>query len=96
MKSAKVPFRRTVFVCVNAREGGRVACGNPGRGGLELCEALKEGVKRRGLKERVRVARAGCLDVCEQGPNAFVYPENDWLHGLVLADVPGILDRLER
>ena len=95
MKSEKVPFLKTVFVCTNTREGGRVACGNPGRGGLELCEALKHGVKHQGLKGKVRVARTGCLDLCEKGPNVFLYPEGQWLSGLTPADADGILKTLE-
>ena len=91
MKSAKVPFQKTVFVCTNVREGGRVACGNPGRGGIELCEALKHGAKKLGLKGKVRVARTGCLDLCEQGPNVFLYPAGDWLSGLKPEDAEGIL-----
>jgi (2Fe-2S) ferredoxin len=95
MKSEKVPFKKTVFVCTNVREGGRVACGNEGRGGLELCEALKHGVKKLGLKEQVRVARTGCLDLCEQGPNVFLYPDGEWLSGLKPVDAEGILKKLE-
>ena len=95
MKSEKVPFQKTVFVCTNAREGGdRVACGNPGRGGLELCEALKNGVKKLGLKGKVRVARAGCLDLCEKGPNAFLYPDGEWFSGIKPEDAEGILKKL--
>ena len=94
MKSAKVPFQKTAFVCTNARDGGRVACGNPGRGGLELCEALKHGVKKLGLKGKVRVARTGCLDLCEQGPNVFLYPDGEWLSGLAPEDAEKILKRL--
>lgn len=94
MKKEKIPFEKTVFVCANARDGGRVACGNPGRGGVELCEALKHGVKKLGLKGRVRVARTGCLDLCEQGPNAFLYPDGEWLSGLKPADAEGILKKL--
>ena len=96
MDAKAIPFKRTVFVCVNAREGGRVACGNPGRGGLELCEALKHAVKEKGLKGKVRVARSGCLDLCEQGPNAFVYPGGEWLSGLTRQDVPKIVEGLEK
>lgn len=96
MKSEKVPFQKTVFVCTNAREGGRVACGNPGRGGLELCEALKHGVKRLGLKGKVRVARTGCLDLCEKGPNVFLYPDGQWLSGLTPADAEEILGTLTK
>lgn len=93
MEKGKVPYRRTVFVCVHQREGGRVACGNPGRGGTELAEALKEGAKARGLKGKVRVARTGCLDLCEQGPNVFLYPGETWLSGLKAADADAVLDR---
>ncbi len=96
MDQKAVPFKRTVFVCTNAREGGRVACGNPGRGGLELCEALKHAVKEKGLKGKVRIARSGCLDLCEQGPNAFVYPGGEWLSGLTQQDVPKIVEGLEK
>ena len=94
MKSEKVPFQKTVFVCTNARDGGRVACGNPGRGGLELCEALKHGVKKLGLKGKVRVARTGCLDLCEKGPNVFLYPDGAWLSELKPEDAEGILKKL--
>ena len=94
MNKKPVPFKKTVFVCTNIREDGRVACGNPGRGGLELCEALKKGAKERGLKGKVRVARSGCLDLCEQGPNVFLYPAGEWLSGLMPADANAILDKL--
>lgn len=94
MDEKSVPYEKTVFVCTHVREGGRVACGNPGRGGLELCEALKGAVKAAGLKRRIRVARSGCLDLCEQGPNAFVYPDGEWLSGLTEADVPSLLKKV--
>ncbi len=89
-----VPYKKTVFVCTNVRADGRVACGNPGRGGLELCAALKDAVKDKGLKGKIRVARAGCLDLCAQGPNAFLYPDGEWLSGVTAADVPEILKKL--
>lgn len=95
MKHEKVPFAKTIFVCTHQRaEDGRVACGNPGRGGQELCEALKAGVKKAGLKGKVRVAKTGCLDLCEKGPNAFLYPSGEWLSGLTPADAEGILKTL--
>ncbi|MEK7390255.1 MAG: (2Fe-2S) ferredoxin domain-containing protein [Elusimicrobiota bacterium] len=96
MKNAPVPFKKSVFVCTHVRDDGRAACGNPGRGGLELCEALKLGVKQAGLKGKIRVARSGCLDLCEKGPNAFIYPAGEWLSGLALADVPGLLMTISR
>ncbi len=94
MTSKPIPYQKTVFVCTHVREDGRTACGNPGRGGKELCEALKKGVKEAGLKGRVRVARSGCLDLCAQGPNVFLYPEGEWLFGASPLDAPAILAKI--
>ncbi len=90
-----VPFQKTVFVCTNVRSDGRTACANPGRGGDALCHALKDEVKRLGLKGKVRVVRTGCLDRCEQGPNLFLFPEGKWLSGVSEADLPEIVKNLK-
>ncbi len=94
MEKKAVPYERTIFVCTNAREDGRAACANPGRGGDSLCRALKEAVKKAGLKSRIRVARSGCLDRCAEGPNAFVYPEGAWYCGISEKDIPKLLENL--
>jgi (2Fe-2S) ferredoxin len=94
VKNEKVPFTRTVFVCTHTRDGGRVACANPGRGGDKICEALKKEAKARGLKGKIRVARSGCLDLCEKGPNLFVEPGGEWISGVSEADIPGLVERL--
>jgi (2Fe-2S) ferredoxin len=89
-----VPYKKAVFVCCNVREGGRVACANPGRGGDDILKALKEGVKHAGLKKQIRVARSGCLDLCEKGPNLFVFPDGEWYSGVTESDVPALLQKL--
>lgn len=94
MEKKPVPYRRTVFVCTNVRAGGKVACANPGRGGDDVCQALKEEVKKAGLKGKVRVARSGCLDLCARGPNLFVYPEGEWFSGVKPEDVPELVSRI--
>jgi len=96
MLEKPVPYRRTVFVCANVRPDGRTACANPGRGGDRVCELLKEGIQAAGLKGKIRVARSGCLDLCEKGPNLFLFPEGTWLSGVREEDVPAVLDRLLR
>lgn len=95
MDPKPVPFKRTLFVCTHAREDGeRPSCAAPGRDGFKVLEALKAEVKARGLKGKVRVSRSGCLDLCEQGPNAFLYPEGTWFGGLKAADAPRLAERL--
>jgi (2Fe-2S) ferredoxin len=91
MQARPVPYRKVLFVCVNERPDGRVACANPGRGGDRVLSALKEAAKALGLKGRVRVARSGCLDLCAQGPNVFVWPDGLWLRAVAEPDVPAIV-----
>lgn len=94
MDTRSVPYKRTVFVCTHSRADGRVACANPGRGGDAICAALKKEIKSRGLKGKIRVARSGCLDLCEKGPNVFIYPGEEWIGGVAQADVPALIERI--
>jgi hypothetical protein len=93
MDKKPVPFKATLFVCTNAREG-KEACGNADKCGLALHAALKEEIKRRGLKGVVRAARSGCLDRCAQGPNVFSYPKGEWFSHVSLEDIPYLLSGL--
>jgi len=65
------PFEIHVFVCTS---GG--TC--PHQGSVAVHAYLKEAVARAGLKGKVRVNNAGCLDQCGHGPNLVIYPENVW------------------
>ena len=70
-------FRKHVFVCLHERPEGaqRPSCAR--RGSMELMMALKRTAKALGLGD-VRVQKSGCLDRCEEGPSAVVYPEATW------------------
>lgn len=64
-------FERHAFVCTNASscalDGGEVAHA-----------FLKDRLKAAGLKESIRVNKAGCLGQCGHGPVMVVYPEGVW------------------
>ena len=96
VNSKPIPYQRTVFVCTNVREDGRLACANPGQGGDKICEKLKAHIKEAGFKGKVRVARSGCLDLCAQGPNLFVYPDNLWYSHVKEEDLPELIKRIAR
>ncbi len=72
------PFEHHLFVCLNERDesAGRPSCA--GKDSKKLRGALKDAVKAAGLKHRVRVNEAGCLDQCEHGAVLVVYPEAIW------------------
>lgn len=84
-------YERHVFVCTNRREEGhrRGCCAR--KGADELRDRLKIAAKNAGLKGRVRVNRAGCLDRCEHGATIVVYPEGVWYGGVGLDDVDDLV-----
>jgi len=86
-------FRHHLFVCENRRDptDPRGCCA--GRGGVELREAFKAELKRRGLSGSARANAAGCLDACADGPTVVVYPEGVWYGRVRLEDVPEIVER---
>ena len=91
MQTSAPAFRKYIFVCENERAEGR--CCSPE--GTRLRELLKDQVKRRGLSERIRVSRSGCLDVCSEGPNVLLMPDDLWFKHVDEKDVDAILKKAE-
>ena len=92
MNEEKVPYKRMIFVCTNAsHDGDRPVCAE-GRS-EEVLKALKEEVKKRGLKGKIRVLTSGCQDLCEKGPNIMVFPEGTLHSAVTPGDVPALIDR---
>ena len=80
-------LERHVFVCVNQR-----AADNPkgcccSKGASEVHSRLKKLAFDAGLRGRVRINSAGCLDRCEAGVTIVVYPEAVWYGGVTPEDV---------
>lgn len=84
------PYRHRIFLCTNNREGTKSSCTL--RGSQETFACLKEELVARGLQFDVKVVASGCLGLCEQGPNAIVYPEGVWYSGLNPEDVPAFVE----
>ncbi len=61
-------FQKHIFICNNQRkeDDPRGCC--TARGSVELMDYLKQRVHDSGLKGKVRVNKAGCLDACAHGP----------------------------
>ena len=86
-------FARHVFFCCNQRSDGRESCED--KGATALRDYCKKRVKKLGLAGtgNTRVNMAGCLDRCELGPVAVVYPEGVWYRYRNEADVDEIIDQ---
>jgi (2Fe-2S) ferredoxin len=69
-----------VFVCANQKTENRKCC-TEGFGN-EAVAKLRHIVKEAKLPLRIRVQKAGCLDVCQQGPALVIYPEGTFYGNL--------------
>jgi (2Fe-2S) ferredoxin len=71
-------YERHIFFCLNDRKPDEECCArHAAQQGFDRC---KSQIKAAGLDGagKVRVNKAGCLDRCDAGPVAVVYPEAVW------------------
>lgn len=85
-------YEHHVFFCLNQRDDGRDCCA--AHGAERLQAYAKQRVKELGLAGpgKVRINKAGCLDRCEHGPVAVVYPEAVWYTFVDEADIDEIVE----
>ena len=90
-------YERHIFFCCNQREGtDRPSCN--GKGASDMRDYAKKRAKELGLAQegvthgKLRVNMAGCLDRCEEGPCAVVYPEAVWYTYVDHADIDEIVE----
>ena len=85
-------YAKHVFFCLNQRDDPSRAC-CAATGAAELQEYAKRRVKALGLagEGRIRINKAGCLDRCELGPVAVVYPEGIWYTYVDQTDIDEIV-----
>jgi (2Fe-2S) ferredoxin len=101
MRVGSVPYDVVILVCTNRREAGANAGGNesarPSCGGRDsgaIHAELKRRVKDLDLPIRVRVSQSGCLGICEEGPNVFVFPPGRAYFGVTIGFIDRIIDDL--
>jgi (2Fe-2S) ferredoxin len=90
--TAQVHYEHHIFFCLNRRDGGRACCAEHRADALQAY--AKDRVKALGLNGpgKVRVNKAGCLDRCELGPVAVVYPEAIWYTFVDEKDIDEIVE----
>lgn len=84
-------FQKHLFICNNERkpDDPRGCCSS--RGSLDLMDYAKKRIHEAGLKGKVRVNKAGCLDACQFGPALVVYPDDVWYSPQTKEDMEEIL-----
>ena len=85
-------YDKHIFICTNQRaEGHQKGCCQS-KGAEEVRALFKKSMKERGLNLQMRANAAGCLDACEHGVTAVVYPDAVWYGGITVDDVEEIIE----
>lgn len=85
-------YQHHLFFCTNLRDDGTNCCERYGAKALR--DYAKQKTKDLGLVSagKARVNTAGCLNRCEHGPVAVVYPEAIWYTYVDQEDIDEIID----
>ncbi len=86
-------YTRHIFICTNRRKEDDPKGSCAQKGSEEVRDLFKKELHARGLKTKVRANKAGCLDVCEHGPNVVIYPEGVWYSHVQKEDVAEIIEK---
>lgn len=81
------PYDRHVFICENLRDPDNPKGCCAAKGSREVRARLKRLAFEAGLRGRIRINSAGCLDQCEHGTTIVVYPEAVWYGHVTVEDV---------
>ena len=85
-------FEKYIFVCINERPDDHPRGSCAARGSLEVLAELKRLVKEHKLRLKIRVNKAGCMELCEIGPSIMVHPDNVWYQKVEVSDVAEIIE----
>ena len=57
--------------------------------------AFRQKIEKRGLLEKVKVTRTGCLSVgeCKYGPLVVIYPQGVWYRFVTVNDVEEVIEK---
>ncbi len=80
-------YERHVFVCENLRDPDNPKGCCAAKGARDVRARLKRLAFEAGLRGRIRINSAGCLDQCEHGITIVVYPEAVWYGHVTVEDV---------
>ena len=86
-------YKKHLFICTNGNDNPQKCAYKKSE---ELHKALKARCKDQTWSKEVRINKSGCLDKCEHGIAAVMYPEAKWLLNLNSDDVDTLFKEVEK
>jgi len=85
-------YRHHLFFCCNAREDGSACCQHfDAKAHRDYAKKRSKELGLAGKEGKVRINVAGCLNRCDEGPVAVVYPDDVWYTYVDQEDIEEII-----
>lgn len=62
------------------------------RGGSQVCQALEQHLRDRGLENQVTIQATGCMKRCKAGPNMIIMPDKTRYSHIEPSEIPQMID----
>ncbi len=62
------------------------------RGGAQVCQALEQHLRDRGLENQVTIKATGCMKRCKAGPNMIIMPDKTRYSHIEPSEIPQMID----
>ncbi|MDY6782415.1 MAG: (2Fe-2S) ferredoxin domain-containing protein [Cyanobacteriota bacterium] len=63
------------------------------RGGRQVCQAIEQELRDRGLEDRVKIKKTGCLKKCKKAPNLVVMPDKTSYSRVSPQEIPQLIEQ---
>jgi len=85
-------YRHHLFFCCNAREDGSACCQHfDAKAHRDYAKKRSKELGLAGKEGKVRINVAGCLNRCDEGPIAVIYPDDVWYTYVDQEDIEEII-----
>lgn len=71
-------YEKHIFICENEREAQNPLGCCASKGAKEITAELKKLCAEAGVKNKIRINKAGCLGQCSKGAVMVIYPQGIW------------------
>jgi NADH-quinone oxidoreductase subunit F len=85
IKAGRDPQKPRITICVGT--------GCLAHGAMNVADAFREEIDRRGLSVKIDFRKTGCHGFCERGPMVIISPENIFYQHVSVSDVGDILEK---
>lgn len=89
-------YRAHIFICTKCQYKDESGALCPEETAKNFRKSVKDAARLKFDKAEVRINASGCLDKCEEGISAVIYPSGEWLTDLRPGDETKVIEKISK